>query len=183
MKRVALVLLLFLAAQAATPVVADAQTRLGLEVGPLIPIGDFGDGFDSSLWIGARAELQDVNALGQVARASLVLQGGYSSLEPADGLGPAGDFDASYLELGVGARVYSVALPFFVSVGAAWSKFDVDGADGQNGFAPSLGAGLSFGLGGAFVEIEGRGHVAFVGDDSAYDPRFFTLTGAVGLPF
>lgn len=164
---------------------ATAQTRLAIEAGPMIPFGDFGDVLDTSAWIGARLEMQNVNALGQVASASLVLQGGYSDLQLAEDIK---DADASYWELGVGARVYSVALPFFINAGLNYFDASYDLLDAgtvvsvsSSGIAPTIGAGLNFGLGGIFVEVEGRLHFGF--SDDAADPRFFTLTGALGLPF
>ena len=160
---------------------AHAQTRLGLEVGSFVPMGDLGDAVDNSLWLGARAELQAVNALGQVAALSVVLQGGFASLEFES---PGGDesVDGSYFEIGAGVRVYSMALPFFLSAGLAYSSYD-GGASSEGGITPSIGAGLSFGLGNVFVEFEARGRVTFLGDEFGYDPRFVTFTAAVGLPF
>lgn len=182
MKRTLLLVLVLVAAfDGLTTSVAHAQTRLGLEVGTYVPVGDLGDAADNSLWLGARAELQAVNALGQVAALSFVLQGGYSSLEFEN---PAADevVDGSYYEIGAGARVYSMALPFFISAGLAYSSYDF-GDTSEGGISPSIGAGMSFGLGGVFMEFEARGRVSFLGDEAGYDPRFVTLTAAVGLPF
>lgn len=183
MKRLVLLTLIALVPTLAlAPQHADAQTRLGLEVGTYMPMGDLGDVADNSLWLGARAELQDVNALGQVAALSLVLQGGFAPLE-FETPGEATTEDGSYFEIGAGARVYSMALPFFLSAGLAYSNYDTGGSS-EGGLTPSIGAGLNFGLGGIFVEFEARGRLTFLGDDfGAEDPRFVTLTAAVGLPF
>ena len=164
---------------------AEAQTRFSVEAGPLIPYGDFADAVDGSAWIGARAEYQGVNALGQVANLGLVVQTGYADLE----LDTESDADASLFAIGAGVRVYSAVLPFFLHGGVEYIttdiEFDVPGVgpvdESSDSFGPTLGAGLDFPLGAVFIEVEGRLHMGLGGD--GVDPRFTTLTAALGLPF
>ena len=59
---------------------AAAQTNLGVVGGALFPVGDFAETTDISPYIGARYELQDVNALGKVATVSYLVYGGYAFL-------------------------------------------------------------------------------------------------------
>jgi hypothetical protein len=162
---------------------AQAQTRLALEAGPLLPSGDMADVVDASAWFGARLEIQRVNALGQAAALGIIVRAGYADLATdSDYEAQFGDAKASYFDIGVGARAYSVALPFFVSADLAWSRFEASD-ESSNGVTPSLGLGLEYGLGGAFVEFEARGHIAFLNEDNADNLTFVTLTAALGLPF
>ena len=174
--------LLALALSLASP--AMAQTRLGVEVGLLAPTGDFGDSFDSSPWFGGRVEYQPTNPLGQVATLGLFARAAYADLQPSSALSAAlelagEDDSASYFDFGAGARVYSVALPFFVEVAANYASID-SGGESDSGFAPHLGVGWNFGVAGIFVEAAARGH-AYMGDGDSQN--FFTFTVAAGLPF
>lgn len=162
---------------------SQAQTRLSAEVGVLMPTGDMGDAFESSPWFGARVEYQPTNPLGQVATLGLFARGSYSDLQLESAFeqllaNQGQDTSASYFDVGVGARVYSVALPFFLSASANYAKLDQGGSD-DSAFAPAIGAGLNFGLGGISVEAEVRGH-AYMGDDTQ---NFVTFNVAAGLPF
>jgi hypothetical protein len=163
---------------------ATAQTRLAAEVGALVPTGDFSDAFDTSPWFGARVEYQPSNPLGQIANVGLYVRGAYADLQPSSTLDAilaiaGGDNSMSYVEGGVGARVYSIALPFFLAAEANYGRLK-SGSDTTNAFAPALGLGLSFGLAGVFVETEVRGH-AFMAEGSTQN--FLTFNVAAGLPF
>jgi hypothetical protein len=161
---------------------AHAQTRFSVEAGPLVPFSDFGDAVDASAWIGARLEYQPMNALGQVAELAFVAQTGYADLE----LDTNVEGDASLWALGAGIRVYSMALPFFLHGGVEYMSTELEYGPvdaSTDGFGPTFGAGLNFGLGGVFVEVEGRLHLGVGADDDEIDPRFTTVTAALGLPF
>ncbi len=163
---------------------AGAQTRLAVEVGSLVPTGNFSNAVDASPWFGARIEYQPSNPLGQVANLGLYVRGAYSDLQNSSMLasqilGMNRDDSTSYVEGGVGARVYSIVLPFFLSAEANYARLDT-GVDSQNAFSPSIGLGLNFGLAGVFVEAEARGH-AFMGDGDTLN--FLTFNVAAGLPF
>ncbi|HKK73300.1 MAG TPA: outer membrane beta-barrel protein [Candidatus Krumholzibacteria bacterium] len=178
--RVGLALITLVLVASTSP--AQAQTRFSVEAGPLVPFSDFADAVDASAWIGARAEYQPMNSLGQVAELAFVVQTGYADLELDTDL----DASASLWALGAGVRVYSMALPFFLHGGIEYMSTDLDFGPidaSTDGFGPTFGAGLNFGLGGVFVEVEGRLHLGVGADDEEIDPRFTTLTAALGLPF
>lgn len=162
---------------------SNAQTRFSIEAGPLIPHGDFSDAVDASAWIGARGEYQAMNALGQVANLGVVVQAGYGDLELAI---DAEDASASLFAIGAGIRVYSIAIPFFLHGGLEYISTELEFGNvdqSSSSFGPTLGAGFNFGLGAIFVEVEGRLHVGLGADEGEADPRFTTLTAALGLPF
>jgi len=162
---------------------STAQTRFSIEAGPLIPYGDFGDAVDASSWIGARGEYQAMNSLGQVANLGIVVQAGYGDLELSQDIEGA---SASLFAIGAGIRVYSIALPFFLHGGLEYISSELELGDvdrSSDAFGPTLGAGFNFDLGAVFVEVEGRLHIGLGSDDDAVDPRFTTLTAALGLPF
>jgi hypothetical protein len=158
---------------------SHAQTRFAVEAGGLLPSGGMGDTIEESLWFGARMEIQKVNALGQVASGSILIRAGYSDLsvkkDAAEGA------SASYFDVGLGARVYSTAIPFFLSAAGSYARYDPVGTNSKNGFTPSIGAGLALSLGNLFIEGEGRINFALVEDID--NVQFWTLTGALGLPF
>lgn len=161
-----------------------AQTRLAVEVGGLLPTGDFSNDFDASPWFGARVEMQPSNPLGQVANLGLYARGSYSDLQSSSGWDQLvatanGDNSMSYIEGGVGARVYSIALPFFLAAEANYGRID-DGIDTTSAFSPALGLGMKFGLAGVFVEAEARGHAFMASGNTS---NFLTLNVAAGLPF
>ena len=163
---------------------ATAQTRLAVEAGALLPTGGFSDNFDASPWFGARVEYQPSNPLGQVANLGLYVRGAYSDLQPSSALDQLvslanGNNSMSYVEGGVGARVYSIALPFFLAAEANYGRVD-NGIDTTNAFSPALGLGLNFGLAGVFVEAEARGHAFMANGDTQ---NFLTFNVAAGLPF
>lgn len=186
MKQRALIILALATLLVAVAGPALAQNRLALEVGPLLPTGDMSDTVGPSLWLGARFELQDVNPLGQLATLSVIGRGGFAVLQPdsdfEDFLDAQGeDSSASYFDLGIGARAYSVASPFFVSASASYGHFEPALGDGVNGFTPSIGLGFSLGFAAAVIDVEARGHLAFVQDSD--NLQFFTITGGAGFPF
>lgn len=167
---------------------ALAQTGLGVEVGILLPNGDFGDQADPSPVFGANWEIQDINALGQVAALSFMLRGSYAIVRSSDEtdqlLSLAGqDADnGGLLELGAGARAYSVASPFFVSAGAHYAKIDpIGGGDSLNGWGGYGGIGLRLGPPTIKIDLEGRFH--FLVPEEGDNSNYFTLVAGAGFPF
>ena len=166
--------------------VAGAQSNLGVTGGMLLPFGDLGDIADASPYVGARYEIQDVNALGQVAVMTFLVHGGFAFLQTDSDLeellDEAGDTsDGSYFDAGLGMRVYSAASPLFVGAGLGYANLDPAGSgDSVNGFLAHAGAGLVVDLPSIKVDLEGR--VNFVaGEDDNY--QHFQVLLTLGLPF
>ena len=167
---------------------AAAQTGLGIEAGFLQPIGDFADVADISPAFGVRWEIQDVNALGQVATMSFLVRSMYGILQTdADFedslrlLGGTPD-DGSLLELGVAARGHSKASPLFVGIGAHYANVDAPG-DGEstNAFGAFGGLGVRLGTATLIVDLEARMCILIPeeGDNLSYA----AYTASLGLPF
>jgi hypothetical protein len=165
---------------------AAAQTNLGVGGGLLLPVGDFSDAADISPYVGARWEMQDVNALGELAVISLLIQGGFAFLQTDSDLEEALDEagtsdDGSYFDFGIGTRVYSVVSPLFVSVGGNYVNVDFPGpGDSENGGGLYAGAGLVIDTPSVKVDIEGRASVVFIPDDNL---THFQILAAFGFPF
>lgn len=182
---VALLVVAVLAASVAPP--AAAQNRLSAEAGGLFPFGDFGDANSTSLYIGARFEFQDVNALGAVAVVSYLLRAGYAPLavdsDVEDALESDGQSTSSHLfNAGGGLRVYSTRSPLFMSFGVEYLNLDPPGnVDSQNGMNLNLGAGLTWGREALILEAEVRGHVAFFSDID--NIQYMIVQGNIGIPF
>lgn len=165
---------------------AGAQTNLGIGGGLLFPVGDFGDVADVSPYIGARWEMQDVNALGQVAVMSLLLQGGFAFLQTDSDyeklLDEAGESDdGGYFDIGLGLRMYSSASPVFVSVGGSYVNVNFPGpGDSENGAGLHAGAGLVLDTPSFKFDIEGRANVVFISGDNL---THFQVLASFGIPF
>ncbi len=165
----------------------QAQNRLAVEVGPLFPVGNFSDTHETSFYVGARFEFQNVNALGGVALLSYTLQGGFAVLNVdsalEDALDQAGESTSSALvNAGAGLRAYSQASPLFFALGVEYVNFNVPGeGDSENGVDLGLGIGLVRDFTAMVAEIEFTGHAAlFSGGD---DLQYLTLQLNLGLPF
>jgi len=162
-------------------------TNLGLTAGILLPLGDFSDHADTSPYVGAHWEIQDVNARGQVALMSFVFQGGFAFLQTdgsfekaLDALGESGD--GRYFDLGVGVRVHSAALPLFVTAGAHYVNLNPAGNAGAiNGVGATVGLGLQKGTPQLKLGVEARVNVAALEDD--VNLQHFLLLATIGLPF
>ncbi len=165
---------------------ASAQTNLGFTGGALFPVGDFAESADISPYIGVSLEIQDVNAIGQVAVLSFLLQGGYAFLQTDSDLEALLDEqgkteDGSYFDVGVGARVYSTANPLFISVGASYLNLELaGGGDSQNGFGAYIGAGFASAVTSFRLSIEGRANIGLFEDDNL---TYFQALVGFGLPF
>lgn len=170
----------------ASAVPAVAQTNVGVGGGILLPTGDFGDFADPSPYIGGRWEVQDVNALGQVAVMSYLVQGGFAFLQTDSDLeallDEAGDnSDGSYFDIGLGARVYSTKSPFFVGVGGSYVNVDFAGpGDSVNGFGVHAGLGLVMDTEAIKVDVEGRANFVLTDEDNL---THFQVLATIGLPF
>ncbi len=163
---------------------AEAQTRLALEAGALLPTGNLKDGAEVSPFFGGRMEIQRTNALGQVAVLSYIVRAGYSPLkvksEVKTVLEAAGLSTSSWLFTGgAGVRVYAAQSPLFFSAGANY-LFIEQGGDGNSGVEGMLGIGFSKGVT-TIIGVEARGHFASVQNTDNFS--YFTIVGTVGLPF
>ncbi len=165
---------------------AGAQSNLALTGGMLIPFGDFGDVADPSPYVAARFEIQDVNVLGQVAVMSFLVQAGFAFLQTDSDLEEALDEagisdDGSYFDLTVGSRVYSTASPLFVGAGVGFANVDFAGTDdSSNGFDIFAGIGLVLDTASVKFDIEGRGSIVLIEDDSI---NHFQILASLGFPF
>jgi hypothetical protein len=174
----------FLAALgAAAP--ADAQTRLMVGAGGLVPFGDLENSTDPSARFVLRAEFQPVNARGVASAISWGVQVAYTdlSLKPAAAAAAAvADVPSPYLlEAGAGVRVYSRAAPFFLSGGAGYSRVrSGTGSDSQNGVDLHAGLGFLLPAGELLVEPEISGHVVVLEEG---DFQYLSATLGVALPF
>ena len=176
---------LFLVLVLAVP--AAAQTNLGVVGGALFPVGDFAKTTDISPYLGARYELQDVNALGKVATVSYLVYGGYAFLltdADFDALlkSQGKDGNGGYFNLGLGARVYSKSTSLFVGIGAEYVNYNPAGAESSsNGFGLNAGLGFATAVTSFRLELEGRGNIVFLEGDT-HIGSFLVLIG-LGLPF
>ena len=152
-----------------------------------LPLGSFSDSYDTSLYIGARFEFQDTNALGQVAVLSYMLRAGYAPLRVKDsvktGLETLGESTDSHMfNAGAGVRAYSSKSPVFLSLGLDYLNLDPAGnRKSQNGAVAALGVGLTWGRESAIIEVEAKGHAAFFADID--NLQYVTVQGNVGIPF
>jgi hypothetical protein len=165
---------------------ADAQTNLGFTGGALFPVGDFAETTTISPYVGVALEIQEVNAIGQVAVLSFIVQGGYAFLQTDEDHQAYLDEnhiseDGRYVDAGIGARVYSTANPLFISLGASYLNVKIAGAgSSNNGFGGYAGLGFASRVTSFRLTVEGRANIGFVDDDSLV--HFQALLG-FGLPF
>ena len=167
---------------------AAAQTGLGIEAGILQPFGDFGDTADMSPAFGVRWEVQDVNALGQVATVSFLARGLYAIVKTdadlADAIEQQGGSvdDGGLFEVGGAVRAYSSAAPLFVSIGAHYANLDPGGnSDNYNAFGGFGGLGLRLGASSVHVDIEAR--FCFLIPEEIDNQTYATYTAALAFPF
>jgi hypothetical protein len=166
---------------------AQAQNRLAVEVGPLFPLGSFSDGHETSLYVGARFEFQNVNALGGVAVLSYTLNGGFAVLNVDSALESSleqlGESTSSSLvNAGAGVRAYSQASPLFFSLSVDYVNFNLPGdADSESGVDAALGLGLVRDLTAVVAELEFKGHAAFF--SGADDLQYLILQVNLAIPF
>jgi len=165
---------------------AGAASNLAIMGGAMFPVGDFGDVTGISPYGGARIEFQDVNARGQTAVISYLAWGGFGLLL-ADSdyktlLEAAGqDTDGSYLDLGVGGRVYTRSA-LFVGAGVSYVNVGLPGpGKSLNGIGLMVELGLCFNRESFKFEIEGRGDAAFL--EESTDLEHLGVLAAIGFPF
>ena len=165
---------------------ALAQSRLGVEVGGLLPFSSFNDRINPSPYFGATFDIQGVNPLGQVALLDLFFRGAYAPLTVDSGTKAAleangQDTSASYFEGTLGLKAHSKASPFFLSVQAGYAHYNAPGPGSKNGIAGGVGLGSAFGGPAVHLTIEARMNVAFMSEIN--DLQFLTLTASLGFPF
>jgi hypothetical protein len=163
---------------------AHAQTRLSLDAGGLLPVGDMADVHKLSPYVGARFEQQATNALGHISTRTWFLRFGYGFMlkEDIEGL-PEDASDGHYLDLCLGGRAYAASRfsPFFMSLSGGYANFQAPGpGDSHHGGTVNGGLGVRFGLIGFVVEVEARGHLVFL--DGADNIQFFTGIVSLGIP-
>lgn len=163
---------------------AEAQTRLSLDAGGLLPVGDMSDLHGLSPYVGARFEQQNTNALGHIATRTWFLRFGYGFLLTEDSAGlPEDASDGHFIDACLGARAYAASRfsPFFLSISGGYANYKSPGAgDSYHGGTINGGLGLRFGLLGFIVEGEVRGHAAFL--DGGDNLQFFTGIVSLGIP-
>lgn len=163
---------------------ADAQTRISLDAGGLLPVGDMADVHKFSPYVGARWEYQETNALGHVSTRTWFLRFGYGFLAKEDlpGLSDS-DPDGHYLDVCIGARAYASSRfsPFFLSVSGGYAQYDLPGAgDAHHGGTFNGGLGIRLPLLGFVFEAEARGHLTIL--DGVDNVQFFTGIVSLGIP-
>lgn len=177
---------LVIVALLATAGTSVAETNLAVMGGAMFPVSDFANTTDISPYLGARVELQDVNARGQTAVLSYLAWGGFGLLFPdADveaALKAAGqDEDGTYFEAGVGARVYTRSA-LFLGGGVSYVHLDEAGpTKSLNGVGFMVGLGVAFNRTSFKFEIEGRGKLALLQESN--DIEHLELVAAIGFPF
>lgn len=162
---------------------ASAQTRLSLDGGALLPVGDLADVNAVSPYVGARFEVQDVNALGQIATRTWFARLGFGIMREDLPEPPADNSDGHYLDVCLGARAYASSKfsPFFMSVSAGYAQYEFPGvSDTYRGGTFNGGLGVSFRPVGFVLEVEARGHLVFL--DGTDNFQFFTTIVSLGIP-
>jgi hypothetical protein len=165
---------------------AQAQTRLTVAAGGLVPFGDLDDVADPSARAVIRLEFQPVNAIGQASPLAYTLHVAYSDLSLDSDLKAlliaAGEDTEPYLlEVGGGIRVHSRVAPFFLTGGGGYARYLPGGAGGdRNGVDLHGGLGFLFPAGIVVLEAEATGHAVILDDD---DLQFLAVTLGVALPF
>lgn len=168
------------------PAEADAQTRLTLFGGGLLPFGDLEEIVDPSLQLGARLEYQPVNARGKRRLNSWFLQACWTPLEPkseikaaAEARGESADADLAVVSLG--ARIYSRAAPLFLQIGGGWAWYDRPGLDAEDLADFHLGAGFLIPIPLLYLEADASIHQAFGRDDLSL--TYVSANAGISLPF
>jgi len=163
---------------------ADAQTRISLDAGGLMPTGDMADVHDFSPYVGARWEFQQTNALGNVSTRTWFLRMGYGILQKDDLPAFEGtDSDGHYLDVCVGGRAYAHSRfsPFFMSLSGGYAQYELPGdSDTFHGGTFNGGLGVRLPLAGFILECEARGHLTFL--DGTGNIQFFTGIVSLGIP-
>jgi hypothetical protein len=175
---------------------ASAQTRLSLEGGLLVPLGDFADRAELSPRFGLRAEFQSVNVLGQRRLLSYFARVSFADLAATEEaerfLAQWGGGSGPYLiEAGGGVRVYSQAAPLFVVAGASYVRCRPAGEpDGRNGIGLAGGLGFAVPIASWLAEGEVALHGVLLdgggrlGDEElAQDLQYVTALVGFALPF
>lgn len=169
------------------PAGADAQSRLTLYGGGLVPFGDLEEVADPSLQLGARVEYQPVNARGKRRLNSWFLQACWTPLElkpevQAE-LEAAGEStDVHLAVVSVGARVYARAAPLFLQIGGGWAWYDRPGASSATDLVDfHLGAGFLIPIPLLYLEADATIHQALGSDDLSL--TYLSVNAGVSLPF
>jgi len=173
----------------ALPGGAVAQTNLGIVGGALFPVSDFGDVVEVSPYIGARFEIQDVNALGHVAVLTYIVQGGFALLQRKEiegttllGATSPNNDDGSYFDIGLGLRAYSSANPLFLSIGLSYVNLGLGaGTDNLHAGDGYIGLGLVADRESWKFEIEMRINAMLV--EGGEDLQHFQALASLGFPF
>ena len=163
---------------------ADAQTRIALDAGGLLPVGNMADVHELSPYVGARWEHQETNALGRVSTRTWFLRFGYGFLMAED-LPELTDSDSDghYLDACIGARAYAHSRfsPFFLSVSGGYAQYQLPGpSDTHHGGTFNGGLGIRLPLLGFVFEVEARGHLTLL--DGTDNVQFFTGIVSLGIP-
>jgi hypothetical protein len=157
----------------AAPPSAEAQTRLAVLGGGIIP---FEDGLDPSFRGGVRAEFQPVDALGRHRRLAWYVAANYADVASEAESGGS----STLIDAGLGMRVYSGGGPLFLEAGAGYTNWSADGADSQSGIDLQGGGGLAIPAGSANFELEATFHTArFDGSGLEY----LSLLAGLAFPF
>ncbi len=161
---------------------ASAQTRLSLEGGGLFPLGTMGDMIDTSAYLGATFDIQEVNALGQTSLVGFYIRAAYAPLVVKDEVKRLmNDDSSSYFEATLGVKAYARFAPLFITVQAGYANYSPPARSAKNGIATGLGLGFDFGGPALHFTIEGRANYDFMQDIS--DISFLTATASIGFPF
>jgi hypothetical protein len=163
---------------------ARAQTRISLDAGGLLPVGDMGDVHKFSPYVGAKWEYQAVNALDRVSTRTWFLRFGYGFLQKEDlpGLTDS-DSDGHYLDVCIGGRAYAHSRwsPFFMSISGGYAQYELPGpSDTHHGGTINGGLGVRLPFAGFVFEAEARGHLTFL--DGTDNIQFFTGNVSLGIP-
>jgi hypothetical protein len=162
---------------------ADAQTRISLDAGALLPVGDMDKVNDLSPYVGARWEYQETNALDRVSTRTWFLRFGYGLMVTDDALELADDSDGHFWDLCIGGRAYASSRfsPFFMSLSGGYAQYSPPGpSDNYHGGTFNGGLGVRLPFLGFVFEAEARGHLTFL--DGTDNIQFFTGNVSLGIP-
>jgi hypothetical protein len=164
--------------------VAGGGTRISLDAGGLMPVGDMADVQKLSPYVGARWEYQEVNALGQISTRTWFLRFGYGFMLKEDIPNLPDDAnDGYFLDACIGLRAYASSRfsPFFMSLSGGYAQYAPPG-DSDTGYGGTLNGGLGIRLPalGFIFEAEARGHLTIL--DGVDNVQFFTGIVSLGIP-